>query len=111
MPILINELSYNKRIGYIGSFLGGPIYIKNPNNLQIKNYLDEKYQNINYNNAQNNSQINMQNNMQNASQNNMQNNSQYNTQINQQNNYPNNYQYNFTRANRENRRSILEIKA
>ena len=31
MPILINELSYNKRIGYIGSFLGGPIYIKNPN--------------------------------------------------------------------------------
>ncbi len=74
-------------------------YIKNPNNLQIKNYLDEKYQNINYNNAQNNSQINMQNNMQNASQNNMQNNSQYNTQINQHNNYPNNYQYNFTRAN------------
>ena len=30
MPILINQFTYNKRIGYIGSFLGGPIYIQNP---------------------------------------------------------------------------------
>ena len=34
MPILTNKLTYKKRIGYIGNFLGGPIYIQNPN---IKN--------------------------------------------------------------------------
>ena len=34
MPILVNKLICNKRIGYIGNHLGGPIYIQNP---KIKN--------------------------------------------------------------------------
>ena len=35
VPILVNKLIISKTIGYIGSFIGGPIYISNPTKRRI----------------------------------------------------------------------------
>ena len=58
------------------------VYIKNPNNQQLKSCLDKLNEEQNFNNLQNNSQNNPLINSQNISQ---------NSTLNTQNNYPNNY--------------------
>ena len=63
------------------------VYIKNPNNQQLKSCLDKLNEEQNFNNLQNNSQNNPLINSQNISQN-----STLNTQNNYPNNYPNNNQ-------------------
>jgi hypothetical protein len=46
MPILINKLTYNKRIGYIGSILGGPVYIQNLRKKINFQYIIQYHKNI-----------------------------------------------------------------
>ena len=77
------------------------VYIKNPNNQQLKSCLDKLNETQNVNNSQNNSS-----NIQNNYPNNYQNNAQNNCQNNFSNNYSNNYQNNNQMQNNNPNNSI-----